>query len=225
MGFDGFSRQAFAFFRQLARNNNREWFLAHRDLYEQACREPLKQLVAELGGNPARAKITRINRDMRFARGGGPYRTHIATGVRGCYLSLTADGLYIGSGIYKPERAALERLRNAVDADASGRVLQRMVAALRRKGYEVDTHDRLASTPRGYRADHPRAELLRMKDLFAGTTVRPAVAASPQRLLADLRRAVGDLRPLQEWLAQHVGGRQERGDASDRQVAGAARRI
>lgn len=207
MAFGGFPREAFAFFRQLARNNNREWFQAHREVYEQACREPMKELLADLGANPARTKITRINRDMRFARSGGPYRTHIAAGVRGCYLSLAADGLYVGSGIYKPEPAALERLRNAIDEKASGAALQRIVAALRRKGYNVDTHERLASTPRGYRADHPRIELLRMKDLFAGMTISPAVAASPKRTLTNVSRAVKDLDPLREWLARQVGER------------------
>ena len=79
--FNGFPRDAFAFFSRLARNNNRDWFQAHRELYEQACREPMKQLIAALGADPARTKITRINRDMRFARGQAPYRTHIAVGV------------------------------------------------------------------------------------------------------------------------------------------------
>lgn len=116
--FKGFPREAFTFFRQLARHNNRDWFQAHRGVYEQACREPMKQLIAALGANPARTKITRINRDMRFARGRDPYRTHIATVVGDHYLSLLADGLYIGTGVYRPEGPTLERLRNAIDSSA-----------------------------------------------------------------------------------------------------------
>jgi uncharacterized protein (TIGR02453 family) len=207
MAFQGFPREAFTFFRQLARNNNRDWFLAHREVYEQAVREPMKQLIADLGTDPARTRITRINRDMRFARGGGPYRTHIAAHVRGCYLSLSAEGLYVGSGIYKPERVALERMRNAIDADASGRALQKIVTTLRRKGYNVDTHERLASTPRGYRADHPRAELLRMKDLFGGIMIASAVAAQAKPATARIVRAARDLRPLQDWISTNVGPR------------------
>jgi uncharacterized protein (DUF2461 family) len=46
--FNGFPREAFTFFRQLARNNNRDWFLAHRETYEVACREPMRQLIAAL---------------------------------------------------------------------------------------------------------------------------------------------------------------------------------
>ena len=66
--------------------------------------------------------------------------------------------------MYMPDSAGLERFRGAIAADGSGRQLARIVAALRRKGYDVATHDTLKSPPRGYKDDHPRIDLLRMKD-------------------------------------------------------------
>ena len=202
--FNGFPREAFTFFRQLARNNNRDWFQAHRETYDLACRESMKRLVAALGADPARTKITRINRDMRFARGRDPYRTHIAAGVGDRYLSLSGEGLYIGAGLYRPEGPTLERFRNAIDADASGRALQRIVTSLRRKGYRVDTHERLAAPPRGYRADHPRGDLLRMKDIHAGKTLTPSVLANAAAV-GRIRRTMADAKPLVDWLRAHVG--------------------
>jgi uncharacterized protein (TIGR02453 family) len=192
--FNGFPRDTFTFFRQLARNNNRDWFQAHRETYEVACREPMKQLIAALGADPARTKITRINRDMRFARGRDPYRTHIAAGVGDRYLSLSAEGLYIGAGLYRPQGPTLERLRNAIDASASGRALQKIITLLRRKGYRVDTHERLAAPPRGYRAEHPRADLLRMKDIHAGKTLTPD-ALGNAAAVGRIRRAMADAKP------------------------------
>ena len=168
--FPGFPREAFTFFTQLARNNKREWFLAHKDVYERACREPMKELVAELGVDPDSTRITRINRDLRFSKDKSPYRTYIAAGVRDTYLSLSADGLYVGAGIYQPEPAALGRFRDAIDDKTKGAALQKLVTLLKKKGYQVDTHERVASAPRGYAADHPRIELLRMKDIHAGKT-------------------------------------------------------
>ena len=202
--FDGFPSEAFTFFRQLARHNNRDWFHAHREAYELACREPMKQLIAALGANPAQTKISRINRDMRFARGRDPYHTHIAAVVRDRYLSLSAEGLYIGAGFYRPEGPTLERFRNAIDADASGRALQRIVTSLGRKGYRVDTHERLAAVARGYRADHPRADLLRMKDIHAGKTLTPNTLRNAAAV-GRIRRAMGDAQPLVDWLRAHVG--------------------
>jgi uncharacterized protein (TIGR02453 family) len=205
--FTGFPKDAFFFFAQLAAHNNRDWFRAHQETYEQACREPLKLLVAELGVNPDTAKISRINRDMRFARGREPYKTYIATGVGANYLSLSAEGLWVGTGLYKPERPALERLRDAIDKDASGRQLERIVSTLRKKRYEVDTHERLASAPRGYDPDHRRVEFLRMKDIFAGIMFGPKALAT-RSAIARVKRAMTDVRPLADWVRRYVGARQ-----------------
>jgi uncharacterized protein (TIGR02453 family) len=205
--FNGFPQEAFEFFKQLALHNNRDWFHAHQEVYERACREPMKQLVAELGAKPGSSKISRINRDLRFSRDTLPYRTYIAAGVSGNYVSLSPAGLYVGAGIYKPEPTALERFRNAIDSDGSGRPLQRIVTSLRRKRYQVDTHERLMSAPRGYAADHHRIELLRMKGIFAGKTFAPASWLSTRKALQRIRQAVNDVSPLADWLRVHVGAR------------------
>lgn len=205
--FSGFPQEAFEFFEQLALHNNRDWFHAHQEVYERACRDPMKQLVAELGANPASTKISRINRDVRFSRDTLPYRTYIAAGVSGNYISLSPAGLYVGAGIYKPEPAALERFRSAIDDDESGRQLQNIVTSLRRKHYQVDTHERLMSAPRGYAADHPRIELLRMKGIFAGKTFAPAAWISTRKTLERVRQVVNDVSPLADWLRIHVGAR------------------
>lgn len=205
--FIGFPQEAFEFFEQLALYNNRDWFHAHQEVYERACREPMKQLLAELGANPATTKLSRINRDVRFSRDTVPYRTYIAAGVDGNYISLSAAGLYVGAGLYKPEGAALERFRSAIDSNVSGRPLQRIVTSLRRKRYQVDTHERLTSAPRGYSADHPRIELLRMKGIFAGKTFAPEPWVSTRTALQRIRRAMNDVRPLAGWLRVHIGAR------------------
>ena len=87
------------------------------------------------------ARISRINRDMRFSRDREPYKTHISAGVDGYYVSLSAHGLYVGTGMYKPEPAVLAKFRAAIDRDAAGRSLDTIVKTLRRKGYEVGTHE------------------------------------------------------------------------------------
>jgi len=203
--FDGFPREAPGFFTGLAANNNREWFQAHKDTYEQACREPMKALVGEFEPRFGRGKISRINRDNRFFKDRAPYKTHLAAGIGGFYLSLSSLGLYVGSGIYRPDSATLERFRAAVDRDASGRELATLVAALRRKGYNVDTHERLASAPRGYAKDHPRLDFLRMKDIHAGQLMPPGPALSTRKVLDRLTRAMKDLTPFIAWLRRHTG--------------------
>ena len=205
--FAGFPADAFTFFEQLALHNERAWFQEHRERYEHACREPMRQLIAALGGDPDKARITRINRDTRFSRDKAPYRTYIAGGVDGNYIHFSAAGLYVGTGFYMPEPKVLERFRDAIDDKTSGPRLQRIVASLREKGYEVETHERLKSAPRGYAADHPRIELLRMKDIFAGKTFEREPWLSTRRAVERVQKTIADVRPLRDWVRDHVDPR------------------
>jgi uncharacterized protein (TIGR02453 family) len=201
--FAGFPREAIEFFKQLERHNERDWFLAHKDVYDRACRQPMEQLVAELG--PGKSKISRIYRDIRFSSDKSPYKTHISAGVGGNYIHLSSHGLYVGTGMYLPDSARLERFRAAIGADGSGRQLARIVATLQRKGYAVDTHETLKSAPKGYRADHPRIDLLRMKDIFGGKSFKPSAWLSTPKALERIKQVIVDIKPLTEWLQRHAG--------------------
>jgi uncharacterized protein (TIGR02453 family) len=205
-GFAGFPQEATQFFRDLARNNNRDWFQAHKELYEQACREPLKMLVTELDpmGTP---HISRINRDMRFVRDAAPYRTHLSTGVLKTYINLSAEGLYVGTGLYRPEPPVLQKFRSAIAANESGRELARIVSAIRKKGYVVGTHESVNSVPRGFAADHPRIDLLRMKDIFAGRMIEPGPTLASRKAIAAVKRVMGDVEPLASWISRNVDPR------------------
>jgi uncharacterized protein (TIGR02453 family) len=202
--FEGFPAEATRFLAGLAANNNRDWFQAHRETYEQAVREPMKAFVAEFAPRFGPARISRINRDTRFFKDRPPYKTHIDAGVGGYYVSLSAHGFYVGTGFYMPDSSVLERFRAAIDRDASGTELVTLIARLRRKGYRVDTHERLASAPRGYAKDHPRLDLLRMKDIHAGLLSAPD-AITTRKLLDRTTKTMTDLKPFMGWLARHVG--------------------
>jgi uncharacterized protein (TIGR02453 family) len=202
--FTGFSREAMDFFKKLEKNNNRDWFLAHKEVYERECREPMKTLADALAFQYGPSKISRINRDMRFARD-RPYKTYIAAGVGGNYISLFKEGLYVGTGMYKPEPAALARFRAAIADDKAGPALVKLVTSLRRQGYKVDTHERLTSAPKGYSPDHPRIDLLRMKDIHAGKLFPPAAWLATEKALDRITKVIEDIQPLREWLRRYVG--------------------
>ena len=202
--FTGFPAEAFRFFDQLATHNNRDWFHAHKETYQESCREPLEQLIAALGGDVAKSHITRANRDTRFSRDKSPYRTYIAAGFGDIYIQGSSEGMYVGAGIYRPEPPALDRMRKAIDDARSGAALEKIVAALRRKGYKVETHDRLASAPRGYQPDHPRIELLRMKDIVAGKRFPRDATLSSKRVVARVKQVTKEVQPLADWLRKYV---------------------
>jgi uncharacterized protein (TIGR02453 family) len=205
--FDGFPAEGFEFFAELAKHNDRAWLQEHKDVYERACREPMRLLITELGGDIAKSRMTRINRDTRFSRDKAPYRTHIAVGVKGNYINLSATGLYVGTGFYKPEPPVLGRFRDAIDDKSTGPRLEKIIKSLRAKGYDVDTHERLKSTPRGYAADHPRIELLRMKDIFGGKTFTREPWLSTRRALQRIQKTIDDIAPLEDWIHAYVDPR------------------
>jgi len=206
--FSGFPREAFSFWKGLERNNNRDWFQAHKAQYEEAVRRPMQLLIDELAPLYGPGKLSRINRDMRFQKE-KPYKDYLATGLAGSYISFSKDGLWVGTGIYKPESAALRQLREAIAADSSGRELTRIIGALERKGFEVDTHARLDKPPRGYDAAHPRADLLRMKDIYVGRSFGAAEVAAPS-VLRSVAKAINELEPFREWLRSLSIQRQRR---------------
>ncbi len=145
---------------------------------------------------------------MRFSADKTPYQDHqgavvaVAEGL-GYYVQLSADGLMVGGGWHEPRPELVARYRAAVDAEASGGSLARIVADLVASGYEVWGEERKAA-PRGFRGDHPRIDLLRRKQLVGSVRYgTPDWLESPEvvdRVRSDWR-AFG---PLLEWETVHL---------------------
>lgn len=201
--FAGIPREAFTFFANLAKNNRREWFQPRKTEYEELCHNSLKALTVALDPPFGADRLSRIYRDIRFSKDKSPYKTHVSARVPGCVLWLSAEGLYVGTGLYMPDPPTLRRLREAIDRDASGKALANIVKTLRKRGYTVTSHETVESVPRGYAADHPRLELLRMKDIHAGRTLAPK-ELSTATAVRNVRKVRDDVAPLREWLLKHV---------------------
>lgn len=206
MGFRGWPEEALDFYEGLEADNSKAYWTQHKGAYDEAVRRPMEELLAELAAEFGEAKIFRPYRDVRFSKDKSPYKTQIAaTLAKGGYISLGAQGLGCGSGMYVMAPDQLERYRKAVDANASGKRIVAIVDDLRGQGIEVSSHDALKRIPRGYDPDHPRAELLRMKGLIAWRSFPVAAwlgtAKAKDRIVGFLRTA----KPLDRWLESNVG--------------------
>ncbi|MBV6512005.1 MAG: hypothetical protein FMNOHCHN_01494 [Ignavibacteriaceae bacterium] len=85
--FRGFSKKTFAFLAGIEKNNNKAWFDASRDIYDQEIVAPAKAFVTDIGeffrllspGIRTAPKfnetLMRMNNDMRFSKG-NPYRPY-----------------------------------------------------------------------------------------------------------------------------------------------------
>src|SRR6478672_11388827 len=206
--FTGIPADAFRFYADLEENNNRDWWLEHKPVYDAAVKEPLTQLLAELEPRFGPAKLFRPNRDVRFSPDKSPYKTAqgafavVDEGV-GFYVQLSADGLLIGGGCHTHTPAQLARLRGAVDDPDSGGALQEIVRKVEAEGFAVEGES-LKTVPRGFDKDHPRAELLKHKSLTAGVNVgQPGWLAGPGAAEA-VPHHPPQPRPLVEWEGRYA---------------------
>ena len=207
-GFSGWKGDFTGFLLGLRANNNKAYFEAHRKQYEQDVKAPMLALLEDLEdefGPPHR--VSRPNRDIRFSADKSPYKLNIYADLdRGGYVALDADGLVAAGGRYMVDDVQLKRLRDAVAAERSGKELEGIVAALRKKGYDVEGQE-LKRVPPPYPQDHPRADLLRHKRLIywkrwpAGPWI--ATARAKERVAQVWRD--GD--SLNNWMARHLDKR------------------
>jgi uncharacterized protein (TIGR02453 family) len=200
-------RGAVQFLRELEDNNDRDWFKANRWRYDSQLRGPAEELAARLSylGEP---RFFRAYNDSRF-RPGPPIKEHLGFGlglgeVGGYYVELSLDGLLLAAGLYHPASDQLTRFRAAIDDARRARGFERALAAAGAAGMEP-TEPALKRAPKGYPADHPRIDRLRMRSL---TVVRRDPvgrwlhsAECDERIESSLRAA----RPLVKWLTDKVG--------------------
>ena len=62
----------------------------------------------------------------------------------------------------------------------------------------------LNAAPRGYTMQHPRIDLLRMKDIYAGRTIEPGAVLASRKAIAAVKKVMADVQPLGDWLAKYV---------------------
>lgn len=223
--FTGFTRSAIQFWHELAAEMSKDWFAAHKARYEAEWVAPMTALLRDAARRLAPAyrplalgapRVLRIYRDVRFARDKTPYKTHIGAvvtvggrkvgegGNAALYVHLGLDEEFVGVGTYQFDPARLAKWRKAV-AGKPGEELARLVARLRKAGYEVGGHDDYKKVPRGFPADHPRAELLKCKGLTGGPGEIPAGLIGKPGFADWLVQHAKALAPLVIWLHRHVG--------------------
>jgi uncharacterized protein (TIGR02453 family) len=123
-----FTDETFRFFRELSRHNRKEWMDANRERYQSQVVAPMRRLLDALA--PAMLKLhpgfdtsgrtgpslSRINRDIRFAKDKTPYRTQMyvlfadaKTWKLGgqLYVGISPDVVTAGFRVYGISRGAI----------------------------------------------------------------------------------------------------------------------
>ena len=213
-----FTRKTLAFLRALKRHNDREWFRARKDQYEEHVREPMVALIARLADDfrafapefiaDPKVSLFRIYRDTRFSSNKAPLKTAVAARfpVRGLprhagaglYLEIAPQWVWLGGGMYMPTTAELHAIREQI-ATSHPRLHRIVTAPAFRAAFGELHGDRSTRVPRGFVKDHPAAHYLQYKQFLAGRE-HAAEFATSAAFYTDVVRTFKAAVPLVRFL-------------------------
>ena len=217
--------KAFKFLTDLSENNNRDWFNANKDRFEDDLREPALQFIRDFApyladispyfrADPRRSggSMFRIYRDVRFSKDKSPYKTYTGLQFRhergkdahcpGYYLHLQPKEMFVGVGIWHPDGETLKMIREAIDAHPE-RWKKVSRARSFTKVFEL-AGESLKRAPKGYGVDHPLIADLKRKDFIAVSRLTQKQVTSPG-FVKDLAKYCKTGSPLVEFLCDAIG--------------------
>lgn len=222
-----FTPAVFAFLRELAENNEKQWWEENKQRYVEAIREPARDFIADFGDrigkiSPHFNADTRTNggslmrpyRDMRFSNG-VPYKTNVGIQFRhesgkdvhapGFYLHLEPGRCFAGVGLWRPEARVAKTIRQAINDDPEG---WRKAAHAKRftDVWEIGSQDedRLKRIPKELDSDHPFPDDLRLRSFTAGSRLTQKLVTS-NSLADELYTMFDRAGPYTRFLCQAVG--------------------
>jgi uncharacterized protein (TIGR02453 family) len=224
MSFSGFSRELPKFLGRLTRNNDRDWFETNRDAYETHYLNAAKEFVAAVGPElqvlaPVHAEprvngaIMKINRDVRFSKDKRPYKDGLhlmftegpkRTGP-GFYLRIAAKEWSLGAGLFGFTAEELTRYRQAVIDRKHGPALRAAFKKASKAGDIEVGGSHYKRVPSGFDANHPNADFLLHKGLWAGLTEPLPDALFGPKAVSSVVKKLKPLSPVQRWVAEVLG--------------------
>ncbi len=207
-----------AFLRSLKKNNNKEWFDAHREKYEEvrdAFVKTIEKLILEISrfepgvaGLRAKDCMFRINRDIRFSNDKRPYKENFGAAISpggkksplGVYYFHVQPGneSIIAGGIYMPEPDVLKKIRQEIDYNPKP-----LISILKSKTFKQYfgemSGEQLSRTPKGYPEDHPQADLLKFKNYIVVRGFTDKEVTEP-KFMNEVMKSFKALKPLNDYL-------------------------
>jgi len=217
--FPGFPPEGMKFLRDVARHNDRDWFLPRKPIFDEKLKKPMLQLVEVVNAamkrfapdyltEPNKA-VYRFYRDTRFSKDKKPYKDHIAASFRhrfipsegvgaGFYFHISPKEIGIGGGVYMPPPETLRAIRTHVGE--FHRELETLLNARNVKKLFGEMHgEELTRIPKGFACDHPAADLLRKKQFLLWSELPAEIATTPE-LYNEIVTRFQAMTPFMEFL-------------------------
>jgi uncharacterized protein (TIGR02453 family) len=199
-----FRPEALTFLRNLARNNDREWFQPRKAQFEAELKEPMLAVIRKVTDammdfapsfvRPAEKCLFRIYRDTRFSNDKRPYKTHVAawwshqglekTSGAGYYFHVSPKEAIVAAGAYMPEKDQLAQIRHWL-LDHHHELRKLLQSPKVRKHFEEFEGNALTRPPKGFPCEHPGMDLIRCRQWGLAATL-PASTALKKDFSATL---------------------------------------
>lgn len=181
------------FLKELAANNDRAWFQAHKAEYDRVRAgwlDDVNRFIAECsrwepayGRFDASQAVYRIYRDTRFSTDKTPFKTYMSASLTPRGRKAPMAGVYISAGVaphmnalcgglWQPDAAALRKMRHAI-VDNIEEWEAIVDEPMLKKLYPRWCGRSLKTIPKGWDRNHPQAHYLRLLDYGREFTVEP----------------------------------------------------
>lgn len=170
------------FLKLVKKNNNRDWFNAHKERYLKEHNDIVAfadALLLEMNkhdvieNQSGKKSLHRIYRDTRFSKEKTPYKTNWSGGFQratkkrrgGYYFHIEPGNTFVAGGFWGPDPKDLKRIRDEFAYDAAP-----IRKILKSKNF-VNTFgslkgEQVKTTPKGFDANDPAIDLLRYKQFI-----------------------------------------------------------
>ncbi len=224
MEFKGFSKEALSFLDSIRKNNNKEWFEAHRGEYEKYILNPSRAFVVEMGEHlmalePAINFESKINKSLfriyRDTRRMGANKAPIKHRIgfifwqgntkrmqsSSFYMHFSPDELFAAVGVRWFEKPMLDAFRYYIKNDEKRQELQNILTEIKakNKGY-THLEKGYKRYPKGFDKEMENADLSLYKGMATFKVLDPHLIEDGEKLIDTLYEIYEDMLPLQQFM-------------------------
>ncbi|WP_428738760.1 DUF2461 domain-containing protein [Sulfurimonas sp.] len=222
MEFTGFSKKTLPFLEAIRKNNNKEWFEAHKSEYTELILNPSRAFVEEMGEHlmalePTINYAPKINQSLfriyRDTRRMGANKLPIKHRIgfifwqgnakrlqsSAFYMHFSPDELLIAVGVRWFEKPMLDAYRECIKDDANRAKLAGILENITAKGYKV-IEQGYKRYPRGFNAEMDNVELSLYKGMATTAILDPHLIEDGENLIDTLYNIYEDMLPLQQFM-------------------------
>ena len=207
------SKEVLKFFKDLKKNNNREWFTENKPKFK-SLEADVKDFYAKL--NDAilkhdeidKFKLFRIYRDVRFSKDKTPYKTHFGGSYHrkkphlrgGYYLHIAPGDSFIATGFWEPHKDDLFRIRKEFEQDATE--IREILANKKFKSVWGEfVGDEVKTAPKGFNKEHPSIDLIRKKQFIFTKKYSDKEVIAPD-FIKEVNSAFKAIRPYFDYMSE-----------------------